>query len=92
MWWPPKLLLEGHNYALLICSVSVFAGGYGYVFVAQDSQTGKEYALKVRYEATPGSLPLQCCIIEVAMETSRGLFLYVPNCVCKENSVLVMIF
>ena len=24
-------------------------GGYGYVFVAQDSESGKEYALKVLY-------------------------------------------
>ena len=25
-----------------------FLGGYGFVFVAQDTSTGKEYALKVR--------------------------------------------
>ena len=28
------------------------SGGYGYVFVAQDTQTGKEYALKVLYTCT----------------------------------------
>lgn len=27
-------------------------GGYGYVFVAQDSETGKDYALKVKQEVS----------------------------------------
>lgn len=30
----------------------VFSGGYGFVFVAQDTSTGKEYALKVKINAS----------------------------------------
>ena len=34
---------------MYIQCVSLYVGGYGYVFVAQDTQSGKEYALKVLY-------------------------------------------
>jgi hypothetical protein len=30
----------------------IFSGGYGFVFVAQDTSTGKEYALKVKFNGS----------------------------------------
>ena len=31
----------------LAVEILLFLGGYGFVFIAQDTKTGKEYALKV---------------------------------------------
>ena len=40
--WPPRLTESVVDVCLL-----VHVGGFGYVFVAQDVSTGKDYALKV---------------------------------------------
>jgi len=34
-------------FVVYLCVCLCVAGGYGYVFVAQDTQTGVDYALKV---------------------------------------------
>lgn len=37
-----------YSFNVNIFNVFFFSGGYGFVFVAQDTSTGKEYALKVK--------------------------------------------
>ena len=41
------LSLKGSGCVLIPVCVCLLVGGFGYVFVAQDASTGKDYALKV---------------------------------------------
>ena len=43
-----KLQIQFTFYVNIFNLCVFFSGGYGFVFVAQDTSTGKEYALKVK--------------------------------------------
>ena len=43
----------------------VFSGGYGFVFVAQDTSTGKEYALKVKINGSQLLFISYLCFLSV---------------------------